>query len=152
MTNEPRNRLLVSELERIFGVVSHGRWMDINTPITKMEVLEFLNTNPTLPALASGYCCKFGNDGDKTEDDFRREHLVRIAWLIRNPHTWEPIFLDENQFSTVTLEDGHHRVYAAVFTGQRTIDVEYSGNWKSFRESFPTSYRHGLFRLRYMNT
>lgn len=136
-------QLLVKELAEHVGMNERSPWQDLDSSLTRQEVIAYDGPLPDL----GGYT--WGDVDDPAA--VRREHIQRIQWLIRNPRSWHPVYLDQNRYGIPCLEDGHHRLFAAMLRNDLTIAFTWSGTWNALREAFPVSYRRGLFRLKYDN-
>lgn len=75
----------------------------------------------------------------------RNEHIQRIKYLMAQDNL-DPIHFLVSEYDIPFLEDGHHRAYAAWFSGRKSIAFTYFDIWKGFRLQFPKSYRAGLYR------
>lgn len=136
-------QLLTRELAEHVGIGTSDIWHDIRGPITRDEVLNYTGPLLKLDSYDWDYF-----DADEPEIK-RNEHIQRITWLCRNPDKWEPLYLDENTWGIPILEDGHHRLYAALLRNDATVCFNWSGTWQHFRWAFPKSYKRGLFRWKY---
>jgi hypothetical protein len=54
------------------------------------------------------------------EDWTREQHIHRVAWLAQKGWS-DPIIVTVGDFGEVDLDDGHHRVAAALFLGFERI-------------------------------
>jgi len=134
--------LLTKELSQHIGD-PFGRWADITSAIDPKEVLACSDTK----LHADGYQMDYQDERD--EKQIRLEHCQRIRYLMEHYPKWDPVFLDQDyQWGTVILDDGQHRLCAAVILGIKQIHVNYNGDWTALRQAFPTSYRRGLIRLK----
>lgn len=97
-------------------------WIGLESPIEFADVDLALRTRALVAhhythALGTGLeheCVLAGHDGPA-----RRWHAGRIAWLVENPSP-EPVWV-EIHGRDVGLEDGNHRLAAAVFRGDPDI-------------------------------
>lgn len=109
-----------------------GCWPEIGSPIKRKEVLECIKQGqaelvdtPTWPMLASG-------KSDVTPEENRQRHIKKIAWFVQNQAT-DPIHIDVGVPSmgahpSHLVEDGNHRLAAAIIRKDRHIKCQVSGS------------------------
>lgn len=126
-------------------------WSDIRYPITKEEVIAFLERNPSVSSLKrTSYMFDWGIDwGLIPKDDpivleVREEHIHRIAYQINHGLSGP---LDIEFCRGVSVIDGHHRLCAAIVKGQKTIPVNWGGFIDEAPLCFPRSVADGLLVL-----
>lgn len=69
----------------------------------------------------------------------RKEHIERIAYLVVNPAD-DPIIIDvgiPGMLDCFHIEDGFHRMAAALFRHKETVQVSFSGSIEHFGSLFP---------------
>lgn len=137
-------QLLVKELAEHCGIGTHHIWMDVSAPITSAAVasVEFDGR------AREGYRFDWLAEQAPSEHEAMQEHIQRILYHINNPDT-VPVHLEEDTFGTIIMDDGYHRLHAAVFMNRLTIAFTWNGTWRAFRDAFPKSYKQKLFRLVY---
>lgn len=123
-------------------------WSDIMSPITKEEVISFLERNPEVSSLTRPfYMFDWGIDWDLIPKDdpiiqeVREEHVHRIAYQINHGLSGP---LDMEFCRGVSLPDGHHRLCAAIVKGQETVPVNWGGFMDEASLYFPRSVADGL--------
>jgi len=134
-------QLLVTELAEIHENV-FACWGDLETPLTPDEVLAY---SGPIPRKMEPYEVEWFKP--RRPAVVRTEHIQRIHVCLRNPDQWPALWMDQNQYGTFTLEDGHHRLAAAVLLGLKSVRITWGGIWRDLRQQFPRSYRAGLLRL-----
>lgn len=60
------------------------------------------------------------------QDWTSRRHEERIAFLVANPPS-DPIAVEIDQYGGIGVDDGMHRIYAAVVRGDASISIEIGG-------------------------
>lgn len=144
MTAKPKKpttglRVFTRELA---GLLPPTGWLDVSSAVTDEEIKAYVGPVPELPP----YEWKFG----VTKKQMRKEHIQRIVALVRNPDSWDPLQIcdgsEDEGAGSLYLDDGHHRLRAALFLGLTSLPVLYCGLWKSIRTAFPASYRAGMLR------
>ena len=144
MTTKPKKpnpglRVLTRELVALLPPTG---WLDVAGAITDEEIKAYDGPVPELPP----YEWKFG----ATEEQMRKEHIQRIVALMRSPDSWDPLQIcdgsEDEGARFLYLDDGHHRLRAAIVLGLPSLPILYCGLWKSIRTAFPASYRAGMLR------
>lgn len=144
MTTKPKKpnpglRVLTRELAALLPPTG---WLDVAGAITDEEIKAYDGPVPELPP----YEWKFG----ATEEQMRKEHIQRIVALMRSPDSWDPLQIcdgsEDEGARFLYLDDGHHRLRAAIVLGLPSLPILYCGLWKSIRTAFPASYRAGMLR------
>ena len=137
----PRKELSVSELITWLELETSSPWQDIDSPITKQDVLEYAGSVHVLEPYNPGHLYLDDPDPERCRD----EHIQRIKYLM-SQDTLDPIHFLVSEYDIPFQEDGHHRAYAAWFSGRKSIAFTYFDIWKEFRLQFPKPYRAGLYR------
>lgn len=136
---KPGLSVLTRELKILLSPMG---WLDVKSAITDDEILAYEGPVPELPP----YEWKLA----ATPKQMRLEHIQRIHALMRNPDTWEPLQIcdgsEDEDACHMYIDDGHHRLRAALILGIPHLSVRYCGLWKSIRTAFPASYRAGMLR------
>lgn len=144
MTAKPKKpttglRVFTRELA---GLLPPTVWLDVSSAITDEEIKAYVGPVPELPP----YEWKFG----ATKKQMRKEHIQRIVALMRSPESWDPLQIcdgsEDEGAGSLYLDDGHHRLRAAIVLGLPSLPILYCGLWKSIRTAFPASYRAGMLR------
>ena len=105
------------ELEKIVDVLNpfeEGIWCKVETPIQKEEILKAIEEER--------FIAPFERKMVVPDDSTRSEHIERIAWLVQNfdsLYAKEPIDVDFPYEGIVYLEDGCHRLAAAIFLDKK---------------------------------
>lgn len=117
-----------------FSPFDHPVWT-LNTPIRKTEVAKAIEAksfhpDPIPAPLDPGF----------KRNATRKEHVARVAYLVVNPRT-EPLDIDVGVPSLGLnidwiIQDGHHRLAAAIYRGDAEIDIEFSGSVDLAEEIF----------------
>lgn len=137
-------QLLVKELAEHFGIGTHPIWLDLSSPIIRKDIMDAEFDGRA----REGYCFDWLAEQAPCEHEATQEHIQRILYHIKHPDT-APVRLEEDRFGTIIMDDGYHRLHAAVFANRITIPFTWNGTWRAFRVAFPKSYKQKLFRLRY---
>jgi len=102
-------------------------WHNLESPITREEVALAITEGRLLaeqhPDFSYGLCGKEWG---------RQEHIERVAYLVVNPSP-EPIWLDVGCedlgcYVSWIIQDGNHRMAAALYRGDTTIRVSAGGD------------------------
>lgn len=109
----------IERLTRLFDPFAEPPWYD-GQDVTREGVTRALKSGrrETTPYSAE----RFGKDWDA------ERHEARIAWLVENKAS-DPIHIEfsEPTYSAVSIEDGHHRLAAAIYRGDTEIMIELGG-------------------------
>lgn len=132
-------RVLTRELAALLPPTG---WLDVTSAITDEEIKAYTGPVPELPP----YEWQLG----ATKKQMRKEHIQRIVALMRSPDSWDPLQIcdgsEDEGARFLYLDDGHHRLRAALVLGLPSLPILYCGLWKSIRTAFPASYRAGMLR------
>lgn len=106
--------ILVDSLQEICPIFQNNPW--IGTNVTQDMVLQALANND----LQSSHYDPVSSDWTSSQ------HAARIAYLVQHP-SMEPIHLnfepDYRSFTDWPIEDGNHRLAAAIVLGWETINT-----------------------------
>lgn len=95
-----------------FSPFDYTVWGGLNRPITREEVQKAIEE-------------KDFRDKPLGHQGLRIDHIRRVAYLEAHPDP-TPLSLDVGDSSWIVI-DGNHRLGAAIFRGDETIEVEVSG-------------------------
>lgn len=119
--------LSVKKLAKAFSFLHCGIWHGLESCITLKEVEDKLKSKTDLPN--KPYTFPIWKHFE--EQEFRDFHAGRIAYLVLNPAS-DPISVDVGIpsmgcFPSWGIDDGNHRLSAAIVRGDETILVNFSG-------------------------
>jgi len=107
-------------------------WHGLDTPVTREEVQGALRARDLSHPISEVYQGPLSNWT-------RRDHIRRIAWFVENLSDDHPIELDVgvpsmNCHVDWIVQDGNHRLAAAIFRGDRTIPGTFSGSLEEVKK------------------
>ena len=121
-TSLPSN-IIKLNLEKFFKVFDvnpfeTNTWMD-DAPITYDEIVDAIVSD------------RLQTEPDSEKLNSRKYHIERVAFMVVNKQD-RPIDIDVgipclNYFPSMPVEDGFHRIAAAMYNGETTIMANYSG-------------------------
>lgn len=105
--------------------------IDDNSPITKEEIKEKLEKNDfeEQPYDVEKNRCKSMNT--------REYHIKRIAYLVQNYCNISPIDIEIVNDWDFSIEDGNHRLAAAIYRGDKYIEANIFGFIDNLNEVIP---------------
>lgn len=130
MRNEAENndlilRIDLSKLQYTWSPFRFIIWNGLDTPITLEEISQSLAHNILVPPCIS----KNQNIGNTPT---RQEHIGRIAWFVKNLDSKSnPIDIDfgvTGILEKIYIQDGNHRLAAALYRKDKFIYVSCSGS------------------------
>lgn len=95
----------------------------LHTPITREEVQA---------AIDAGRLRARPVDADHAAT--RQQHIERVAYLV--VHSWSDFISVEAHWGGWPVVDGNHRLAAAIFRGDKDIEVEFGGMLDEIRDMF----------------
>lgn len=98
-------------------------WHELSSPITEQEVLNAVN-NKTYALVETPLC--FNQDPCIDVNQARQNHINKIAYFVVN-EAIEPIHVEFGMFDEIYLNDGNHRLCAAIIKKLPSIKAELSG-------------------------
>lgn len=136
--------LSVKKLAKDFSFTKYPIWGGLEDVISIREVKERLAAGRSEGPLPKVPNKGFPYDAE-TDYEFRKYHVGRIAYLVKHPAT-DPISIDVGIPSlgmTVAwqIDDGNHRLSAAIVRGDKTILAVFSGEEKEIKR-FIKRYGH----------
>jgi len=109
-----------------------GCWMELKSPITHKEVLYCLKNNQEqLTETPLALDAMMDSKGAFDVDEARQKHIQKIAYLVKNGFD-NPIDIDVgvpsmNCYVSHMIEDGNHRLAAAIIRKDKTIKCSITG-------------------------
>lgn len=114
-------RIDLSKLEAVWSPFRFVIWSGLDSPITREEIQEAIAKNQFLAPPRTK--CNF--------ELSRKEQISRIAWLVFNYDSENfPIDIDfgvTNLLEKIFVQDGNHRLAAALYRNEKFIHVNCSG-------------------------
>ncbi len=102
-------------------------WNELEYPLSKSWVARAIERNPDCSS-------KWPYDGEQS----REWHVNRVACLAISGWDGQPIRIGESEMDSVEIDDGNHRLAAAIFNGDQFIrSLLYS---RKIREIFGAEY------------
>ncbi|MCK9429054.1 MAG: hypothetical protein M0R17_03465 [Candidatus Omnitrophica bacterium] len=129
------NTVYIRELLDFTGRDPFFRWMDLEGPITKEEVLVYSKKHKDIE-LGDDYI--WDEHSKKTNKTLREIHIHKIAYFLQNAQE-SPIVIDSTCEGIVL--DGSHRLCAAIIKNKKRIPVIWQGDWKEIKNIFPRSVK-----------
>lgn len=115
-----------------YSAFKHPVWFEVTKPITKKEVAG---------AIRAGFFFDRPLNGGQAflPEGIRTLHIWRVAYLVVNPDP-RPIFVDVGiphmgVYIDWIVDDGNHRLAAAIFRQDKTIPASISGCVRTIRET-----------------
>lgn len=106
----------VENLNEIYHPFEHPPWFDTQ-PISTDEVQN---------AIADKQLNNQPHEPNVMKPASKEYHIQRIAYLVIHPDH-NPITIVPTREGSFTLDDGFHRLMAAIYRGDRIIKVEFGG-------------------------
>lgn len=106
--------LSLSEITKFCNPFEVPVWWELKTPITIEEIKEAIE-NESYKNANKPFSKMFPN---------RENHINRIAYLVKHPAT-DPIEIGSE--GNWLINDGNHRLAAAIYRGDKTIEVSFYG-------------------------
>jgi hypothetical protein len=120
-------------LEHLPGGFDFPIWPELDTPITREEVQEAVTCGRYVDSPAMIWPERL-TDGSTINLPPREVHIRRVAYFVT--HGWsDPIVLNAQPGYWPVL-DGNHRLTAAHFRGDMTIEAEFDGFEDDIAELF----------------
>jgi hypothetical protein len=120
--------LRISKIQEVWDPYEALIWPALSEPITYEEIFEaipYVETKRKIPAP-----CR-----DFFDTSSRPRHTLKIAWLVTHWKEGHPISvdvgLDDTHFS---VDDGNHRLAAAIYRGHEFIEADVSGFLRRVRQ------------------
>lgn len=125
-------RIGLDDQDRLVGFIPIDRLLEITDPIAEPPWHDGpdVSRDGVLSAISEGRLEKRPYSSDllsvcRREWNSRR-HEERIAWLVLNPSAY-PIEVEIDQYGGVGIDDGMHRLFAAVVRGERAAFIQLGG-------------------------
>lgn len=109
-----------------------GCWMELKSPITHQEVLDCLKNNQEqLTETPLALDAMMDSKGSFDVDEARQKHIQKIAYFVKNGFD-KPIDIDVGVpsmgcYIDHMIEDGNHRLAAAIIRKDKTIKCSIMG-------------------------
>ena len=115
----------LKKLSQIWNPFESKIWIKVNKPITREEISHAIEIKDFLDV---GFQKKMYLIWDEST---REEHIQRIAWLVENYNENYPLDIDFGVPSLggeFTMEDGNHRLAAAIYLNKPYILANVCGS------------------------
>lgn len=128
-----------------------GCWAELESPITKKEVLVcLLNNDEKLTYTPLHYENAFAKE-NLSKEECRKRHIQKIAFFIKNDFS-DPISLDVgipelNAYVSYYVDDGNHRLAASILKGKESVNAHIQGSVEYAKELglwSPNAYQEEL--------